>query len=115
VRGAEWARPGWVRQVAFALAMVAQLFGLGLSISEGRAGVGAGTHIEAVGTTAHYSHDESTCGACHLRTLHGGVSLPPRLASIHEPLRDVVAADATLPSLGAPHSSNRCRAPPIAI
>ena len=116
-RGADLAplRPSWMRRFAFVFAMLAQLTGLALTVTEGREGLGAGTHIEAVGTKAHYSHDETTCGACHLRSMHGRVATPPRLAADEEYGPADHDACAAQPCAADPLSSNLSRAPPTVI
>jgi hypothetical protein len=108
-------RPSWLRQLAFVFALLAQLAGVALAVEEGRAGLGAGTHIEAVGDKAHYAHDESTCGACHVRSLHGRVAAAPRLG----PDREAAAVDhgavESHPPVADRPLSNPSRAPPTVI
>ena len=108
-------RPSWLRRVAFALVLLAQVAGIALGVTEGRDGVGAGTHIEAVGTKAHYSHDETTCGACQLRSMHGRVAAATRLAAGDDLRPTEHGAPASRPPIVEPASSNHSRAPPTVI
>ena len=108
-------RPSWLRQLAFVFVLLSQLVGVALTVEEGRGGLGAGTHIEAVGTRAHYAHDETTCGACHLRSMHGGLPTAPRLALLRD--LDVVehGLRASTPPAAYRILSNTSRAPPSVI
>jgi hypothetical protein len=104
-----------MRRFAFVFAILAQLVGVALTVEEGRGGLGAGTHIEAVGNRAHYAHDETTCGACHLRSMHGGMAAPPRLVL---PLDFGPTDHGTrhaLPPVADQVASNLSRAPPVVI
>jgi len=104
-----------MRRFAFVFALLAQLVGVGLTVEEGRGGIGAGTHIEAVGTKAHYAHDETTCGACHLRSMHGGLAAAPRLdLARHFGPSEVRTRLALPPLVERPHA-NPSRAPPAVI
>jgi hypothetical protein len=110
-----WHYIGWLRHLAIVLAAVSQLAGVALPLLEGHEGRGAGTHIEAVGNTAHYVHDESTCGACQVRSMHGCVAPPPApdvfdVASLAPRGR---AFDA--PPRAERSSANLTRAPPSVI
>ena len=46
------------------LAFLAQLTLVLAGVSEGRAGLGYASHVDAGGTATHYSHDEAVCAAC---------------------------------------------------
>lgn len=108
-------RLGWLWHLGVVLAAVSQLSGLLLPLLEGREGRGMGTHIEAVGDKVHYVHDESTCGACHVRSMHGRVAPPPRLAISRDVRAVGYGLDASGPPLAERTSSNRTRAPPSVI
>jgi cytochrome c553 len=108
-------RPSWLRRLAFVCAILAQLTGLALGVAEGRAGLGAGTHIEAVGTNGHYAHDETTCGACHLRSMHGRVAAAPRLPVDEQIATEEPGALPAHPPVADRTTSNLSRAPPAVI
>ena len=108
-------RLGWLWHLVVVLAAVSQFSGVLLPLVEGREGRGMGAHIEAAGKTGHYVHDEATCGACHVRSMHGRVALPPRA-----PVPGHVAivphgAAPDRPSLAEHVSANPTRAPPSVI
>jgi hypothetical protein len=67
----------WLRRTAAVLAVGAQLALVMSGLGEGRAGLGAGPHVEAAGTSAHYAHDEANCAACFARSLHGAAARTP--------------------------------------
>lgn len=56
--------------------------------NEGRS---APAHVEAYGTTTHYSHDESNCALCVARQLIGRTQLTVRLPLLAEHPTAIVA------------------------
>jgi hypothetical protein len=111
-----WHRIGWLRHLAILLAAVSQLAGVALlPLLEGHEGRGVGTHIEAVGNKTHYVHDETTCGACHVRSMHGRVVLPPRVPAPRDVAVVPYAPSALRPPLADRTPANLTRAPPSVI
>jgi hypothetical protein len=55
-------------------------------------GKSAPSHVEAYGTTAHYSHDEANCAVCVARQLIGRTELTMRVALPTEHPASVVAS-----------------------
>ena len=75
-------------------------------------GKSAPSHVEAYGTTAHYSHDESNCAVCVARQLVGRTQLLVRVALPTEHPVGVVAR-VELPSITLDRFSvSSPRAPP---
>lgn len=70
--------------LALALSAIAQINVIAvLPFADANVGRSAPAHVEAYGTTTHYTHDEANCAACVARQLIGRaellvhVSLPP--------------------------------------
>lgn len=108
-------RVGWLWHLAVVFAAVAQLAGVLLPLLEGREGRGMGTHIEAVGDTSHYVHDDATCGACQVRSMHGRAAPPPRLALPGDEGPAVHGFVASAAPRAEGPAANRTRAPPVVI
>lgn len=104
----------WLRRVAFALAMIAQFVGAMTAVAEGRAGRGFGAHVEGPGTRSHFVHDESTCVACHVRSMHGREAATPRLAVVPpEVARSIPFSGPLAPPRVELTPDNPSRAPPV--
>ncbi|MEP7086647.1 MAG: hypothetical protein ABI884_04880 [Gemmatimonadota bacterium] len=75
-------------------------------------GKSAPSHVEAYGTTAHYSHDEANCAVCVARQLIGRTELSVRMAMPSEhPVGNVASIELTAISLDR-FSVASPRAPP---
>ena len=75
-------------------------------------GKSAPSHVEAYGTTAHYSHDEANCAVCVARQLIGRTELAMRVAlSTEHPVG--IVASVELPAISLDRFSVASpRAPP---
>ena len=102
----------WLRHAAFLFAAVSQLVGVYLTVPEGRRGVGAGAHAEAVGTTTHYAHDEASCAACQARASHGRVPASPRFVVVRGAPSAQFGPAGAVPPAAALTSHTDSRAPP---
>lgn len=105
----------WLCRIAASLAVAAQLVLCLSGLVEGKAGIGAASHVESAGTSAHYAHNEATCAACAARSLHGTAApaaSPPAPAGPEPSVND--SGPRTTPSfeLAFSHPS---RAPPAVI
>ena len=102
----------FVGRAAAMVAFVAQLTLLVAGLSEGRAGIGYGSHVDPGGTSTHYVHDETVCAACQARSLHGTarVAHAPLLVATVREVEPIATPDSFDP---ADHTfENPSRAPP---
>src|SRR5690349_13082282 len=63
-------RHGWLLTFIAFLAMAGQLTLALASIAEGRERSMA-SHVEASGSSTHFTHDETKCVSCQARSMHG--------------------------------------------
>ena len=103
----------WLRRLAFVLALLAQGVGALTAVAEGRAGRGAGAHIEGPGSTGHYVHDESLCVACHVRSMHGRTASALRLEPLAQEIERHVAPRRVRAASADLTFDHRSRAPPV--
>jgi hypothetical protein len=102
-------------RIAAALAFVTQVGVLAADVAEGSHGVGSAAHVERSGTARHYAHDDATCAACAVRSLHA--SAPSNPSRAPEGTRESRASDARVvrPAVLDQHSPRLSRAPPSMI
>jgi hypothetical protein len=111
-RGWRWRSPA-VRRGLGALAAIAQLTLLLASGAEAWRGRDASAHVEGAGTHLHYAHDEATCVACNVQTMHAQAA-PPAATLPESAAPQVAAAElASTPPYSQDHPSNGSRAPPL--
>ena len=103
----------WLRRLAFALVLLAQSVGAWSVVSEGRGGRGLGAHVDGSGSRSHYVHDESTCVACHVRSMHGQTSASVRLAVVPPEVARSIPQRGTTPPRVEVTPDNPSRAPPV--
>jgi hypothetical protein len=105
-------RPPWF-WIALALFALAQFDMVAIvPFADANEGRSAPAHVEAYGTTVHYSHDESNCALCVARQLIGRTQLAVRLPLLAEhPTAIVPSIDLPSISLGR-FSVISPRAPP---
>ena len=105
-------RPRWF-WLALAMFALAQFDNVAVvPFADANEGKSAPSHVEAYGTTAHYSHDGANCAVCVARQLIGRAGLSVRMAMPSEHPIDVVAS-VELPSVSLDRFSVASpRAPP---
>lgn len=93
-------RPRWF-WLAFAIFALAQLDLVAVvPFADANEGKSAPSHVEAYGTTSHYSHDEANCAVCVARQLIGRTELIMRVALPAEhPVGIVASVELTAVSL----------------
>lgn len=100
----------WLALAIFALAQFDVV--AVVPFAEANEGKSAPSHVEAYGTKAHYSHDESNCAVCVARQLIGRTGLSGRVAVPTE-LPVGVVASVELPAISLDRFSVASpRAPP---
>ena len=100
---------------AAALAFVTQVGMLAADIVEGANGIGTAAHVDAQGTARHYAHNDATCAACAVRSLHASAPSHPPVR--RESSRETLGIDARVvrPVAQDRHSLQLSRAPPSMI
>ena len=99
--------------LAFALSAIAQLNVIVvLPFADANVGRSAPAHVEAYGTTTHYTHDDANCSACVARQLMGRTDLAMRVSL--PPVQPIqVATTVALPAISLDRFSvTSPRAPP---
>lgn len=96
------------------LATIAQIVVAAAPLAEGRDGRMA-SHVEANGQAAHFAHNDATCAACQVRTIHGTTSASPAaLPVVH--LASTIRVAGTLVVVSADrYPRENPRAPPSVI
>ncbi len=102
-------------RIAAVLAVLAQCWIAVAPLSESR-GFGLSAHVEGAGNhRGHFTHDEASCAACSVLSLH---ALSPHPAAVPIPpgqpiFRPVTTAEAWIETLRLP--SAQPRAPPASV
>jgi hypothetical protein len=94
------------------VAMAAQLLVAFSPLAEGRESR-LGTHVEAAGIRAHFTHDEATCPVCQARSMQRDVA-KPAVPLLDAPIRATAAVDVLVNGVVDdyyPHANPR--APPV--
>lgn len=102
---------GLLWRFATAIALLAQCWIAVASFGDAR-GLGASAHVEAGGTSLHFTHDEADCAACRTLALNAlpRVSVAPETSAALA--RASIAPLRPLPPRAARITHTRTRAPP---
>jgi hypothetical protein len=104
--------PRWLFTLGVSLALVSQFGVLAAQIGEMWQGPNTASHVEPVGTSRHFAHNDAMCPACQARSTTSAASRPVTAILMHEQARSrpAVAFVAAPPSRTPSHSQPR--APP---
>lgn len=105
--------PRWLFTLGVSLALVSQFGVLAAQIGEMWQGANTASHVEPVGTSRHFAHNDATCPACQARSTTSAASrhVMPSLPHATLATAPVLAAVASPRSRAPSHTQSR--APPL--